>query len=83
MTSGSSSADAFTEITLNDSFWLNQAMSFQVLGGQIDASILTSDGNLLVNVTATGSDLDLTWSLLRVNYEVDATRLASRVASTS
>ena len=76
MTSGSSSADAFTEITLNDSFWLNQAMSFQVLGGQIDASILTSDGNLLVNVTATGSDLDLTWSLLRVNYEVDATRLA-------
>ena len=77
MTSGSSNADAFTEITLNDSFWMNQAMSFQVLGGQIDASILNADGNLLVNVSATGSDLELTWSLFRVNYEVDADELAA------
>ena len=76
LTGGSSAADAFTSITLDDDFWLNRSMSFQVLGGQVDASLFTSDGQLLVNVSAQGSDLDLVWSMFRVTYEVDATRLA-------
>ncbi|MEE3326092.1 MAG: hypothetical protein VX252_02020 [Myxococcota bacterium] len=74
LTSGASSSNAFTSISLDDNFWLNQATSFQVLGGQVDATLFLSDGELLVNVSATGNDLDLVWSMFRVNYEVDATR---------
>ena len=74
LTSGASSSNAFTSIALDDNFWLNQATSFQVLGGQVDATLFLSDGELLVNVSATGNDLDLVWSMFRVNYEVDATR---------
>ncbi len=74
LTSGASSSNAFTSIALDDNFWLNQATSFQVLGGQVDATLFLSDGELLVNVSATGNDLDLVWSMFRVNYEIDATR---------
>ena len=76
LTGGSSASGAYTSITLDDDFWLNQSMSFQVLGGEVEASLFTSDGQLLVNVSAHGSDIDLMWSMFRVNYEVDAARLA-------
>ncbi|MEE3325977.1 MAG: hypothetical protein VX252_01415 [Myxococcota bacterium] len=74
LTSGSASSGAFTSIALDDNFWINQATSFQVLGGQVDATLFINDGELLVNVSATGNDLDLVWSMFRVNYEIDATR---------
>lgn len=76
LTAGSDSAGAYSEITLDDNFWVNQAMSFEVLGGQVNASLFTSDGEVLVNVSAHGSDLDLVWSSFHVNYEVDPLRLA-------
>jgi len=76
MTSGSSASSSFAEITLDDNFWTSRAMSFQVLGGQVDATLFQTDGELVVNVSATGSDLDLVWSMFRVNYEIDAARLA-------
>ena len=76
LTSGSSASGSFAEITLDDTFWVSRAMSFEVLGGQVDATLFQSDGELLVNVTATGSDLDLVWSMFRVNYEIDAVKLA-------
>ena len=72
LTSGSSASGSFAEITLDDTFWTSRAMSFQVLGGQVDATLFQIDGELVVNVTATGSDLDLVWSMFRVTYEVDA-----------
>lgn len=77
LTTGSSASGSFAEITLDDTFWTSRAMSFQVLGGQVDATLFQIDGELLVNVTATGSDLDLVWSMFRVTYEVDAVRLAA------
>jgi hypothetical protein len=77
MTSGSSASSSFAEITLDDNFWASRAMSFQVLGGQVDATLFQLDGELVVNVSATGGDLDLVWSMFRVNYEIDATRLAN------
>ena len=76
LTASEGDSGSYSEITLDGDFWLNQSMSFQLSGGQVDASLFTSDGELMVNVTAYGSDLDLVWSSFHVNYEVDANRLA-------
>ena len=74
LTSGNSASNGFAEINLGDSFWLERAMSFSVLGGQVDASLFEDNGELLVNVTASGDQLDLVWSMFQVNYEIDASR---------
>lgn len=75
LTAGDHQSDSsFTEITLDENFWNDRAMSFRLLGGYVSAELFDDDGDLQVNVTAHGSDVNLMWSMFRVNYEIDDLR---------
>ncbi|MFP6639573.1 MAG: hypothetical protein VCC04_04955 [Myxococcota bacterium] len=73
---------SYSEITLDDNFWVNRAMRFHVLGGQVDAELFDNDGDLVVNVTAHGGEMELMWSMFRVNYEIDSDRFIEDGGST-
>ena len=76
------SESSHTEITLDDNFWVSRAMRFHVLGGQVDAELFDNDGDLAVNVTAHSGEMELMWSMFRVNYEIDPNRLVDGGGST-